>query len=72
MEMFQSKGDSHLSWMPPVELLDPLEPVVKLPELVRAAEGGDLLFPQPVLVVIDLPEGQRALVIPRGGRIMLR
>ena len=50
--------------MPPVELLDPLEPIVKLPELVGAAEGGDLLLPQPVLVVVDLPEGQRALVIP--------
>ena len=50
--------------MPPVELLDPLEPVVELPELVGAAEGGDLLLPQPVLVVIDVAQGQCALVIP--------
>ena len=64
------KCSAHLSRVSPVELLDPLEPVVELPELVGAAEGGDLLFPQPVLVVIDLPEGQRALVIP-GAIIML-
>ena len=51
--------------MPPVELLDPLEPVVELPELIRAAEGSNLLLPQPVLVVIDVAQRQCALVIPK-------
>ena len=51
--------------MPPVELLDPLEPVVELPELVGAAESGDLLLPQPVLVVIDVAKRQCALVKPK-------
>merc|ERR1740129_1174492 len=37
-----------------VHPLDALEADVELPELVGAAEGGDLLLPQPVLVVIDV------------------
>ena len=57
-------NDSHLSRVSPVELLDPLESVVELPELVGATEGGDLLLPQPVLVVVDLPQGPCALIIP--------
>ena len=51
--------------MPPVELLDPLEPVVELSELVGAAKGGDLLLPQPVLVVVDLSQRRCALVKPK-------
>ena len=50
--------------MSPVELLDPLESVVKLPELIGATEGGDLLLPKPVLVVVDLLQGHCALIIP--------
>ena len=51
--------------MSPVELLDPLESVVELPELVGATEGGDLLLPQSVLVVVYLLQGDCALIKSR-------
>ena len=67
--MLQRRGQglqcsAHLSRVSPVELLDPLEPVVELPELVGAAESGDLVLPHPVLVLVDLHKGVRAVVIP--------
>ena len=61
---------AHLSRVSPVELLDPLEPVVELPELVGAAEGGDLVLPHPVLVLVDLHQRVCAVVIPGVIRLM--